>query len=46
MGSREQAEEGLSGEGREQGGKGSKRGEKTSREVSRGGHRPVYSNGG
>ena len=27
----------------EQGGKGSKGGKKTSREVSRGGHRPVYS---
>ena len=36
-------EEGLSKEGREQGRKGSKGGEKTSKEVSRRGHRPVYS---
>ena len=43
MGGRQQAEEGLSEKGREQVGKGSKEGTKTSREVSRGGHRPVYS---
>ena len=35
----------MSEEGREQGG-GSKGGEKTSREVSRGGHSPVYASGG
>ena len=43
MAGRERAEEGLIEEGREQGGKGSKGEEKTSREVSRGGHRPLYS---
>ena len=43
MGGRERAEDGLSEEGREQGGKGSKGGENTSMEVSRGRHRPVYS---
>ena len=43
MGGRQRAEEGLSEKGREQVGKRSKVGKKTSREVSRGGHRPVYS---
>ena len=42
-GGRERAEEGLSEEGREQGGNGSKGEEKSSREVSRGEHRPVCS---
>ena len=43
MGGTERAEEGLSEEGWEQGGKGIKGRKKTSREVSRGGHMPVYS---
>ena len=42
----ERAEEGLSEEGRVQGGKWSEGGEKTSMQVSRGGHRPVYASGG
>ena len=42
MEGRQQAEEGLSEKGKEQVGKGSKGGKKTSRDVSRGGHRPLY----
>ena len=43
MGGRQRAEEGLSEKGREQVGMGSKGWTKNSREVSREGHRPVYS---
>ena len=41
-GGRKRAEEGLSVEAREKGRKGTKGGKETSREVSRGGHWPVY----
>ena len=43
MEGRQRSEEGLSKKGKEQVGEGSKGGKKTSREVSRGGHRPLYS---
>ena len=43
MGGRQRPEEGLSEKGREQVGKRSKGGKIISMELSRGGHRPVYS---